>query len=328
MGSVRPPIHELRTALECATPALRPAVLEAHRGLLAQDRSSDGAQLLADLASGVFDGVDHRSFRAAVACTAPSQAARALELLEEPWPFDARHLVATLSRHDALEYVADIRDGRRNGNNFLFTTGVVHLAVTVASGALREFKEPLHRSDGNETAFLLGAARHPRLVLAEMRKVGYHPGPTPVHDAPLVEWVLAAPGLDAEVRAYVVSLLAAECVAALAHSGALTATEVVEWIRARLVPVIDVQIHAALCLAPSTPGVRRLQRLILRLAPSAAALLAPFSTEQRRTLLGVLHADPARSDQVDMFTADLARSVHRPPQELADIARRITRRIR
>jgi hypothetical protein len=274
----------LRAKLENTPPSGRSAVVLAALPQLAVDASDASSALLYDLVSSRFDGVSRDSIAEYVRVAPAIVSIRAFRRSPARWSFNLSVLLSRFAPPDVLEDLAEVRDRRRTALEYLYTTGLVHLAFTVASGDLNNTAEPLHRKHGDETLLLLGASPHPELLLRELISVNYLPGPTPAYDLGVSRWCMENPGHSTRSRAYAASLLAAPTLAALCADGVCTIADVRSWLTIRRTAAFDPQIQLALTMH-DLPGAARLRSRLFALLPDVATYIFALSPADRTRVL-------------------------------------------
>jgi hypothetical protein len=282
--------NTLRATL-LATPASgRSAVLLAALPKIRLDCSDASSKLVFDLASGLVEGVSREAIYEYVRAAPATVVNRAFRRVEVKWNFNLSILSSRATTHDVLTDLALVRDRRRDGNEYMYTTGLVHLSFMIASGNYRDFNEPIHRKLGDETLLLLGSSPDPVLLLRELSIVSYHPGPSPSYDMTIAEFCLKNPHHSPTTRNYAVSLLSAPVLAELCVRGVLGVVDVNNWLTPKKAAPFDPQILLGLTMR-DVPGSKLLRRRIFALVPKAPTYLFALSPHDRAEVLAERYVD-------------------------------------
>jgi hypothetical protein len=278
---------EVRAALDRTPPSGRDALLRARLHLLSGNASDDARDLLVDLAEGRIEGVSPATFSHLAGILHPSVRMRSVGLLAGTRLFATRHICEQLHWRDALPLFADLRDGRlASGLHLSFIEELPSLAALFATGnehALRETSHTVHRRRGEETVFLLGAARSPGAFLREVRMVNVLTWPAPNDDESLAAWALANPALTGAARDFCLENNAPHVLSALRGKGVLGSGEIFRWFRTQRGVRLD-RIVSALSLPDEVFGVRNFRRVALSACRNVAEVGGMLSEDLRRRL--------------------------------------------
>lgn len=288
---------------------------------MAGNYSDACADLVAELLSGKIEGVSRESLVELVHRLPGHLCTRAYKKTSPHWGIDATMLLAKHDPRDFMEVLSRVRDGKESPLEYIYTSGLAHLAFRVAAGYPQDHEEPLHRRRADETLLLLGAAPDPAWLLNSMTTVHIHPGPLPAFDAQVAKWCLENPHHTPSTRRAALLLCAAPVVSVLSHAGELSVVDVCAWIRPRLDAVFDTQIMLALTLPPEVPGSRQLRRRLLYMLRNAPAYFLALDSSQQHSVLREQY--PHLEDDTIAYSVALAPTWTRTLNELVFAAQRL-----
>jgi len=286
MAVYRPgPIIKFRGRLLRTPPAGRSAFLLTEMDLLTANNSDACASLVADLLSGKFEGVSRESLVELVRRLSGDLCFRAYKKTSPRWGIDATMLLAKHEPRDFMPVLARVRDGKESALEYIYTSGLAHLAFRIAAGYPEDHTEPLHRRHADETLLLLGSSSDPAWLLRSMTTVHVSPGPLPAFDTGIARWCFDNPHHTPSTRAAALMLCSAPVVSELSYEGVLTVSDVCNWIRPRLSAVFDSQIMLALTLPPEVPGASQLRHRLLYMLRNAPAYFLALDEAQQYSVL-------------------------------------------
>jgi hypothetical protein len=209
----------------------------------------------------------------------------------------------SLGWRDALRLITNVRDGRLSLGPFVgFEDEVLTLGFLLASDNYLPYGQDtmaLHRQDGAETLFLLGAARSPGAFMQELRRFNVFSWPRHNYDYQMILWTLANPSLTGNTRSHAIVQNAPQVIARLRAEGHLTLRETIAWIQTGSPEEVRGRTLAVLNLPEGVPGSRDLKRTALRLCPDLAAVAAELSAETRTVMSSTLSDDPSLREIVE-----------------------------
>ena len=281
----------------------RDALVVARLHELKGNRSDRAAELLRVLTVSELPGVRSSTVAILADTLDPSTITRCLERLPAARTFQVRHVCQGLGWRAALRLIANVRDGRVSLGPFVgFDDELLVLGFLLASENYLPYGQDtvsLHRKDGAETVFLLGAARSPGEFMRELRRINVLSWPRHNYDHELVRWALANPSLAGGARSHVIAQNAPQVVSRLRSEGVLTLGEVGSWLQTGSPDEVRTRTLSVLSLPEGIPGSADLKRVALRLCPDLASVATHLAEGARATLSRSLSSDPATREIVE-----------------------------
>jgi len=276
-------VDALRRDLLATPEPGRDALLNARLHELRGHRSSAAVRFLADVADDRISGVGVRTLNDLADTLHPATTSAAMLRVRRCSNLRTSSLGHSLRWRDHLHYVSALRDrGIPVRSMVSFSDPVLTLGVLLAldTHLPREAEISLHRSAGEETVFLFGAALAPWVVLGEKERTKVITWPRLNQDTDLARWALANPALAGRARAHVIAQNTPSVIAELRADGTLTLLEVMDWLAAGDATERTQRIHHVLPLADDVPGSRSLRAAVLRFAPDLSALTPGLSVKE------------------------------------------------
>lgn len=297
------PAERLLVDLAATPEGGRDALVVARLHELKDNRSDRAAELLRVLTVSELPGVRSSTVAVLADMLDPSAILRCLERLPASRTFQVRHVCQGLEWRAALGLISNVRDGRMSLGPFVgFDDEVLTLGFLLASANHLPYEQDtasLHRKDGAETVFLLGAARSPGEFIRELRRVKILSWPRHNYDYELVRWALANPALAGGARSHVITQNAPQVVSRLRSDGLLTMGETVSWLQAGSPDDVRTRTLSVLSLPEDVTGATELKRVAVRLCSDLAAVTAHLTEEARAALSRSLSLDPETREIVE-----------------------------